>query len=124
FIFTCNQMPQAQVDTLMQLWATSMLPHGDCAPFSDHVDLCQVIDAILHGDIPWKSMQVEFSGGVLEHGVPCWMKTSCDIWLHDPNAVIETLLSNPDFNDPFDYVPYCEFKPLGECCWENMMSGN
>ena len=52
------------------------------------------------------------------------MQKSYDVWFHDPNAIVENLLSNPDFNNHFDYVPYHEFEPSGQCHWENMMSGN
>ncbi|KIM62606.1 hypothetical protein SCLCIDRAFT_24900 [Scleroderma citrinum Foug A] len=124
FLFTRNQMPQVQVDTLMQLWAASMLPHNGHAPFTDHRDLHQVIDAIPLGDIPWQSVQVQHSGEIPENGAPSWMRKSYDLWFCDPNAIVKNLLSNPDFNNHFDYVPYREFEPSGQCWWENMMSGN
>jgi len=124
FLFTCNQMPQAQVDMLMQLWAASMLPHNGRAPFTDHRDLHRVIDAIPLGDVPWQSIQVQYSGEIPETGAPSWMQKSYDVWFRDPNAVVENLLSNPDFNNHFDYAPYREFEPSGQRRWENMMSGN
>ena len=123
FLFTENQMLQSQVDKLMQLWSASVLQHDDWAPFADHKDLHWVIDAIPHGDIPLKSIQVQFSGDI-PNPSPHWMTKSYDIWFRDPNVVVETLLSNPDFDKHFDYVPYCEFKPTGERWWENFMSGN
>jgi len=52
------------------------------------------------------------------------MEKSYDVWYRDPNAVVEALLSNPDFDNHFDYVPYHEFEPSGQRRWENMMSGN
>ena len=124
FLFTRSQMPQAQVDTLMQLWAASMLPHNDCAPFTDHRDLHRVIDAISLGDVPWQSVQVQHLGEIPENGAPSWMQKSYDVWFRDPNAIVKNLLSNLDFNNHFDYVPYREFEPSGQRHWENMMSGN
>ena len=100
-----------------------MLQHDDRAPFTDHKDLHRVIDAIPHGDVPWKSIQVQFSGDIPEPS-PHWMTKSYDVWFRDPNVVVEALLSNPDFDKHFDYVPYHEFEPMGERRWENFMSGN
>ena len=94
----------------MQLWSASVLQHDDWAPFADHKDLHRVIDAIPYGDVPWKSIQVQFSGDIPDPSHH-WMTKSYDIWFCDPNVVVETLLSNPDFDKHFDYVPYCEFEP-------------
>lgn len=76
FLFTENQMPQSHVDKLMWLWTASMLRHNDQAPYSGHADLHQVIDAILHGDIPWKLIQVHYAGNIpeLAAAAPSWMK--------------------------------------------------
>jgi len=102
----------------MQLWAASMLPHNDRAPFADHADLHCVIDAIPLADVSWNSVQVKFSGDIPEHGAPCWMEKSYDVWYQDPNAVVEALLSNPDFDNHFDYVPYHKFEPSGQRQWK------
>jgi len=121
FLFTENQMPQGHVDRLMQLWTASMLHHNDRAPYSGHADLHHVIDAIPHGDVPWKSFQVHYSGNLPEPVAPSWMTKGYDIWFHDPNTVVKNLLSNPDFHGHFDYTPYCEFELTGQRCWENSM---
>ena len=125
FLFTVNQMPQSHVDRLMQLWMASMLRHKDRSPFANHSDLHQVIDAIPHGDTPWKSVQVKYSGDIPEHGAtPRWMTKGYDAWYRDPNIVVANLLGNPDFHKHFDYSPYREFEPTGQRRWENFMSGN
>ncbi|KAI5984105.1 hypothetical protein EDC04DRAFT_3005940 [Pisolithus marmoratus] len=124
FLFTTSQMPQSHVDRLMQLWTASVLHHNERARFVDHVDLHQVIDTIPHGDIPWKSFQVQYAGKIPECNAHGWMSKGYDIWFQDPNAVVKTLLGNPDFHNHFDYVPYREFEPTGQRHWENFMSGN
>ncbi|KAI5992692.1 hypothetical protein EDD15DRAFT_2167831 [Pisolithus albus] len=124
FLFTRSQMPQAQVDMLMRLWVASMLHHNDQAPFADHTDLHRVIDAIPLGDVPWKSIQAQYSGNIPDEGAASWMRKSYEVWFRDPNPIVENLLGNPDFNNHFDYMPYREFKPSGQRRWENMMSGN
>ncbi|KAI6009298.1 hypothetical protein EDC04DRAFT_2871383 [Pisolithus marmoratus] len=102
FLFTENQMPQAQVDRLMQLWTASILPYND---------------------VPWSSFQVQYAGDVPE-SAPCWMVKGYNVWFHDANAVVKSLLSNTDFHEHFDYIPYHEFEPSGQHRWENFMSGN
>ncbi|KAI6164204.1 hypothetical protein EDD17DRAFT_1775610 [Pisolithus thermaeus] len=124
FLFTTSQMPQSHVDRLMQLWTASVLHHNEWAPFVDHVDLHQVINTIPHGDIPWKSFQVKYAGKIPECNVHGWMSKGYDIWFWDPNAVVKTLLGNPDFHKHFNYVPYHEFEPTEQHRWENFISGN
>ncbi|KAI6041927.1 hypothetical protein EDC04DRAFT_2867018 [Pisolithus marmoratus] len=99
-------------------------PFASCIEFKMVEFLFTLIDTIPLGDVPWNSVQVEFSGESSEHERLHWMRKSYDVWFHNPNAVVETLLNNPDFDNHFDYAPYCEFEPSGECQWENMMSGN
>ncbi|KAI6096954.1 hypothetical protein EDD17DRAFT_1770743 [Pisolithus thermaeus] len=52
------------------------------------------------------------------------MSKGYDVWFQDPNAMVKTLLGNPDFHKHFNHVPYHEFEPTGQHCWENFMSGN
>ncbi|KAL4079459.1 hypothetical protein J3A83DRAFT_4356299 [Scleroderma citrinum] len=113
-LFSENQMPQSHVDRLMQLWMASMLQDDDWAPYTDHADLHQVIDAISHGDVSWKYAQVQFKGNIPASQPPHWMQQTYNIWLCDPNTVVANLLSNPDFYGHFDYIPYHEFEPSGE----------
>ena len=115
FLFKENQMPQSHVDRLMRLWTASMLHHNDWAPYSGHADLHQVIDAIPHGDVPWQSIQVHYSGNLPEPVAPSLMTKGYDIWFRDPNTVVKNLLSNPDFHGHFDYTLYREFELTGQC---------
>ncbi|KAL4069122.1 hypothetical protein J3A83DRAFT_4359153 [Scleroderma citrinum] len=118
FLFTDSQMLQSHVNSLMQLWMASMLHHKDQSPFTNHSDLHQVTDAIPHGDIPWKSIQVKYSA------TSYWIMKCYNAWYYDPNTVISNLLGNPDFHEHFDYTPCHEFEPTGQCQWENFMSCN
>ncbi|KAI5984758.1 hypothetical protein EDD15DRAFT_2201065 [Pisolithus albus] len=63
-------------------------------------------------------------GKIPECNAHGWMSKGYDVWFRDPNAVVKTLLGNPDFHNHFDYVPYREFEPTGQHHWENFMSGN
>ncbi|KAG2148684.1 uncharacterized protein EDB93DRAFT_1240462 [Suillus bovinus] len=43
-----------QIDTLLDLWAASLIKHNDAPPFTGHRDLYDTIDATPLGDVPWK----------------------------------------------------------------------
>lgn len=46
FLFKKNQMSQGDINTLMDLWAATLLKHGDTPPFSNYQDMDKVIDSI------------------------------------------------------------------------------
>ncbi|TDL20259.1 hypothetical protein BD410DRAFT_815646 [Rickenella mellea] len=53
FTFKRAQMPQAQVDTLLELWAASLMEFGADPPFANHSKLHETIDSTKLGDVPW-----------------------------------------------------------------------
>ncbi|KAI6014199.1 hypothetical protein EDC04DRAFT_2609066 [Pisolithus marmoratus] len=70
FIFHQNEMPGAQIDELMHIWA-SMPGQAVTPPYANHEHLYSTIDAISEGDAPWTSfsMQSVEAGG---SGGPSW----------------------------------------------------
>ncbi|KAJ3576428.1 hypothetical protein NP233_g443 [Leucocoprinus birnbaumii] len=99
FFYTRNQMPAIGIDTLMDTWA---LKHPDTGPlFADHHNLYEAIDSIQLTDVPWKSFAVSYSGELPDEEdteIPPWMTAEYEVWYRDPLAVLESQLSNPDFN--------------------------
>ncbi|OJT08203.1 hypothetical protein TRAPUB_899 [Trametes pubescens] len=124
FLFQREQMPQTNIDTLMDLWAADVLRYGGHPPFADHADLYRAIDAIRTGDVPWTCLKVSYSGTRPDGDVPSWMDATYEIWFRDPRRVALKMLANPDFHDLFDVVPYREFTAGGERRYGHMMSGN
>ncbi|KAI6162888.1 hypothetical protein EDD17DRAFT_1776423 [Pisolithus thermaeus] len=70
FIFHQNEMPGAQIDELMHIWA-SMPGQAGTPPYANHEHLYSTIDAISEGDAPWTSFSMESveAGG---SGGPSW----------------------------------------------------
>jgi hypothetical protein len=117
-------MSAGNVDTLMDLWAASLLQHNDNPPFTNVKDLRDAIDAIDLGHVSWESFTIKYSGELPQTTtVPEWMKTSYEVWYRDPLEVVHNMLSNPDFNDQFNYSPFQEFED-DKRKWSNLMSGN
>jgi hypothetical protein len=117
-------MPGAQIDTLMDLWAASLLQHDDQPPFSDHGDLYNTIDTIPHGDVAWESFLASYQGPRPEGDVPAWMDRTYDVWFRDPRNVIQHLLKNSSFSGEFDYAPSQQFDGDGERQYQDFMSGD
>ena len=38
-----------------------------------------------------------------------WKREHYEVWYREPDAVIQGMLSNPDFNGEFDYAAYIEW---------------
>ncbi|OJA21424.1 hypothetical protein AZE42_13339, partial [Rhizopogon vesiculosus] len=73
YIFTRNQMSATQINQLLDLWATSLLRHGDQPPFADYRDLYKTIDSTPLGDVPWENFSIQYTGERPEDDVPPWM---------------------------------------------------
>ena len=52
------------------------------------------------------------------------MDAEYDMWFRDPHTLVHNLLSNPDFDGEFDYMPYKEFEPNGDRRFQNFFSGD
>jgi len=124
FIYRQNQMSASDIDTLLNLWGASAATSGSTAPFQNHKDLYNTIDATPLGDVPWQSFSLHFNGNLPEDEVPSWMDASYDVWFHDPRNLIHNIIANPDFENGFDYAPYQEHDAEGSCCYHNFMSAN
>ncbi|EMD32329.1 hypothetical protein CERSUDRAFT_161695 [Gelatoporia subvermispora B] len=126
FLFKRTQMSQSKVNALLDLWAASLLKYNDKPPFADHNDLHKTIDATHLGGVPWQSFETSYTGSLPDGPVPSWMTAKYEIWYRDPRAVIENLLSSPDFNGEFDVAPYREYygPGSGERQFTNVMSGD
>ena len=44
-----------------------------------------------------------------------WQQEEYEICYRDPDAIIQDMLNNPDFNGQFDYAPYVELDKSGKC---------
>jgi hypothetical protein len=124
FLFTRNQMSGGDINILLNLWAASLAEHGDDPPFNSHDDLYDTIDSTPLGDVPWESFSLRYNGNLPTGEVPSWMKSEFDVWFRDPRTIIQNLLSNPDFDNEFDYSPVQEYDMEGNHRFQDFMSGD
>ncbi|KAI6102381.1 hypothetical protein EDD16DRAFT_1696647 [Pisolithus croceorrhizus] len=123
FIFHQNEMPGAQIDELMHIWA-SMPGQAGTPPYANHEHLYSTIDAISEGDAPWTSFSMESveAGG---SGGPSWKHSSTyEVVFHDPQILLNHQLSNPGFKNHTDYSPQLVFGEKGQHVWSDLMTGN
>ena len=124
FLFTEAELSQKKIDNLLELWAATLVPHGDSPPIINHQDLHQQIDAIELGDVRWENTPLKYSGPLPDMTRPPeWKTAEYDVWHRNPREVIRNILANSDFDGHIDYTAYQEFD--GEKRqYGNMMSGD
>lgn len=91
------------------------------APFKDHDDMYNTIDALKLGDTPWQCLKVNPCGTAEE---PLWKQKIYKVWFRDPDIVLQNMLDNPDFDGKFDYSPYVEVDDKNNRRWGDAMSAN
>jgi len=102
FLYSREQMPAGKIDELLAIMASM---YDKDPPFHSHKDMYDTINATRHGDSPWKSFSVTYSGAMPDHGdPPSWMTAEYDVWYRDPKVVLEHQLANPDFKGEIDYA--------------------
>ncbi|THH12620.1 hypothetical protein EW146_g7529 [Bondarzewia mesenterica] len=116
-------MPETHIDNLLGLWASSQKA-GDEPPFRNHTHLHSIIDSVTHGDLPWQSFSVRYTGALPEGEAPPWMLAHYDVWFRDPRGLVLNQLANPDFKDEIDYSPVQIFDRDGKRVWTHFMTGN
>jgi len=119
FLFKRAKMSAGNIDLLMQLWAAS----GE-APFNNHDNLYDKIDAIPIGGVPWQNFAVTYNGPKPETNIPPWMEQTYEVYFRDPRQLFLNMLANPAFAEDFDYTPMQVFNANGIRRYENFMSGD
>ncbi|KAG2117733.1 hypothetical protein DEU56DRAFT_874097 [Suillus clintonianus] len=109
FLYRRNQMSGGDIDFIFNLWAASLAAHGETPPFTNHVEMYNVIDSTPLGDVAWQSFSSEYNGALPEGDIPTWMTSEYDVWFRDPRILVHNILSNPDFEGEFDYAPLQEY---------------
>ncbi|KAG2339206.1 hypothetical protein BDR05DRAFT_977829 [Suillus weaverae] len=124
FLFTHNQMSAKQIDTLLDLWAATLIKHNDAPPFANHKDMYASIDATPLGDTPWKSFTTCYNGVRPEQDVPPWMDGQYDVWYRDPLQMVRSMLANSDFDGGIEFSPYRDYTAEDKRYWKNFMSAD
>ncbi|KAG1775478.1 hypothetical protein EV702DRAFT_1180272 [Suillus placidus] len=126
FLYSRAQMSAPNINTLLDLWAASLLKHDDQPPFADHKDLHKTINNIPIGGVNWQSFKIQYSGEKpAAPDVPPWMNQQFDVWYRDPREVTWNILANPDYVNEFDYRPFREYSlDKDERRYQDFMSGD
>jgi Plavaka transposase len=124
FLYTRNQMPGQQIDTLMDLWMSSMLPHGAEAPFKSAKDMYQTIDASTIGDVKWESFKLKYEGIKPAEKTPLWMDEDYEVWYRNPHKIVKNILANTTFDGEVNTTPYRAYDTSGDRQYGNFMSGD
>ena len=134
-LFRRNQMPEDQINDLMQIWART-LPVDEDPPFANAPHLYATIDATVLGHIPWELVSAEFQTDNLDEediNTP-WKMKSYDIWFRGPLKIIKVQLGRRDFVGEIDFAlkqvrdgetnvrRYQDFMS-GEWAWDQVVSG-
>ena len=140
-------MPANQINTLLEIWSTSLLELGGNPLFTDHTDLHRVIDSMSVGEVKWENFKITHKhkqdrqdgedevielaqgsqdGEDNQDGPEApWMSDVYDVWYRDPCQVVHNLLGRTDIKDEMDFVPYREFDAMNDQRrWEDFMSGD
>jgi hypothetical protein len=117
-------MSAPNINTLLDLWAATLLKHGDVPPFANAPDLYNTIDSTPLGDVPWQSFSLTYNGELPDGPAPPWMTSEYDVWFWDPHVVIKNMISSPDYINHFDVAPIRNFDSNGEREYQHFMSGD
>ncbi|GBE87611.1 hypothetical protein SCP_1102880 [Sparassis crispa] len=123
FLYNREQMSAGNIDTILQLWAASLLQHHDDLPFANCEDLYNTIDSTLLSDVKWESFNLQYEGQRPERDVPSWMTAKYEVYFWNPSEVFHDQMANADFDSEIDYAPLREFVD-GQRHLKNFMSGD
>ncbi|KDQ16594.1 hypothetical protein BOTBODRAFT_54024 [Botryobasidium botryosum FD-172 SS1] len=118
------QMSEGNINSILELWAASLVKHNDEPPFRSAESLYATIDAITIGDAPWQCASVQYDGPRPETNAPVWMDCEFHVWYRNPIVVLRSMVANPDFKGKVDEAPFREFSYEGKREWRDFMSGN
>jgi len=97
----------------MDIWASTNTEIKDFSLFDSHEHIYATIDAITHGDAPWKSFTTSYASEIRPNP-PSWQLHDYQVWFRDPSMDAKNMLNNPDFNQQVDYMPYVELDTSGQ----------
>ncbi|KAG5219546.1 C2H2-type domain-containing protein [Salix suchowensis] len=118
-----RKMSTTRQNELFDILNMMLEAYGDASPFSSSQDMYNTIDSAHVGGVPWECL-VSMPSEDLPHDAPIWKRKPYEIWYRNPDAVLRSLLDNPDFHGEFDYTPYIELDEEGKRCWTDFFSGN
>ncbi|KAI6041361.1 hypothetical protein EDC04DRAFT_2893070 [Pisolithus marmoratus] len=121
-------MPASQINTLLEIWATSLIELGSNPLFANHTDLYHVIDSMSVGTVKWENFKITYK---------CKHQDGQNADEQDELIKLAGLggqdgQDEPDapwmfnvYDDEMDFIPYQEFDAMNkQRHWEDFMSGD
>lgn len=117
-------MSGGHVNKLLDIFSAYLQKYKGRPPFSNCAELYNVIDSTQVGDISWENFGVKYSGEQPDIPFP-WMEDIYDVWMRDPESAVAQIISDPDFAQLMDLIPYREYETATNArCWQDFMSGD
>jgi hypothetical protein len=118
------QSSEHHINTALDIWAASLCEFGRSAPWTNAKEMYADIDRIQHGDAPWKTYSIRYTGPLPPGIPPKWMTQEYQLCTRDVRQLLHHQLGTSAFKDHVDYVPYRQFNHSGGRVWSNLMSGD
>ncbi|KAI1786865.1 hypothetical protein LXA43DRAFT_897215 [Ganoderma leucocontextum] len=84
--------------------------------------ILETIDAIPHGELPWTTFHIRYTGPITPD-TPAWKRQTYVIYTRNPLRVAEAMARSTDFFHTWDYRPYEEYTAPDCRRFANLMSG-
>ncbi|KAJ7833381.1 hypothetical protein B0H13DRAFT_2240376 [Mycena leptocephala] len=108
------QTSERNIHTALDIWAAS----------ANAKELYADIDRVRHGDAPWKTYTIRYTGPLPPGTPPRWMTQEYELCTRDVRQLLHHQLGTTAFKDHIDYIPYRQFNHGGNRVWSNLMSGD
>ncbi|KIM89613.1 hypothetical protein PILCRDRAFT_1950 [Piloderma croceum F 1598] len=117
-------MSTGDINSLLNIWASTLALHNDDTPFHNHTDLYNTIDSTPIGGVPWESFTMKYDSNIPDGERSAWMDEEFEVWFCNPRDLVHNMLANPDFHGEFDYLPFHEYDANNNHHFHDFMSGN
>ncbi|KAH9032130.1 hypothetical protein EDB85DRAFT_2073967 [Lactarius pseudohatsudake] len=124
FHFVEQQTSESGINKALDLWLSSLLGHGENIPWTNAQGLYATIDSIQHGQAPWKTFKLSYSGPLPEGTPPRWMTDTFELCTRNSRTLLHQQLETTGFKDKIHYAPYKQFRGDGSRVWSNLMSAD
>jgi hypothetical protein len=122
--FAQVQSSAANIDKALDMWATTVKEFGGDSPWKNSDNLYKTIDAIRHGDSPWKMYRIQYQGPKPPGTPPKWMMETYELYARDSRQVLHHQLATDQFKDKINLIPYRQFDNKGLRVWSNLLSAD
>jgi len=122
--FVEAQTSVAGINKALDIWAATVMEFGRDAPWINADQLYQTIDAIQHGDSPWKTYSIQYQGPRPPGTPPKWMTETYSLCARDSRQVLQHQLASAQFKDKINLIPYRQFDGKNQRVWSNLMSAD